>query len=183
MVILTAKVSRGKLAVGVLIALAALALVIFLCLQSGGGTAAAEDGTVISTQGATNADRVACLQALGWEVSDQALTSQEVRIPEQWNEVYERYNELQLSQGFDLSKYAGKTVKRYVYAIENHPDTDGQVVATLLVYKDRIIGGDITSTAADGFMHSLLMPEGGTAPEGGSDGGENDDAESTGAAA
>ncbi len=157
MVVFTTKVSKSKLAVVLLIAAVLLALLIFLSVRSTGAQETTDGG--ISTKGATNEDRVACLEALGWEVSQEALTSQEVRIPTEWTEVYERYNALQLSQGFDLSKYAGKTVKRYVYAINNHPNTDAQVVATLLVYKDQIIGGDIMSTEANGFMHGLAMPE------------------------
>jgi hypothetical protein len=155
MLIYTAKVSKSKLAVVLLIAAALLGLVLCLAAQSSGS---ADGDSAIATQGATNEDRVACLEALGWTVSPEPLTSQEVKIPTEWTEVYSRYNDIQLSQGFDLEKYAGKTVKRYVYAVTNYPDTDGQVIATLLVYKDRIIGGDISSTAQDGFLHGLTLP-------------------------
>lgn len=166
MVVLTTKVSRGKLAMVVCIALILLVLVLVISARSAEGQTVGTDPAIL-TAGATNDDRIACLEALGWEVSAEALTSQEVRIPEEWNEVFERYNTIQQSQGFDLTPYAGKTVKRYVYAVNNYPGADGQVVATLLVYKDRIIGGDITSTQADGFLHGLAMPEDGSSATGG----------------
>ena len=42
----------------------------------------------------------------------------------------------------------------------NHPQ-DSSVQAHLYVYKDKIIGGDVASTALDGFMTGLvpLTPE------------------------
>ena len=44
---------------------------------------------------------------------------------------------------------------RYVYKVENYPDAVEPVYATLLVYKNQIIGGDITNTAAKGMIHGL----------------------------
>ena len=79
-----------------------------------------------------------------------------MRIPQQENEVFDRYNQLQKSAGYDLSQFAGKTVMRYVYKVNNFPGATEPVYATLLVYKNQIIGGDITNTAADGTMHALI---------------------------
>ena len=64
-------------------------------------------------------------------------------------------NELQKSAGYDLSQYAGKTVMRYVYKVNNFPGATEPVYATLLVYKNQVIGGDITNTAASGTMQAL----------------------------
>lgn len=85
--------------------------------------------------------------------------SGQVRIPEESSEVFDRYNALQKSQGYDLSKYAGKKVMRYVYRINNYPGATEPVYATLLVYKNEIIGGDITDTAAKGHIRGFKMPE------------------------
>ena len=73
--------------------------------------------------------------------------------------MYQRYNALQISQGFDLTQYAGKTVTRYVYTVENYPDAQEPVYATLLVYQDQVIGGDVTDTSAGGVVQGLQMPE------------------------
>ncbi len=35
---------------------------------------------------------------------------------------------------------------------ENYPDQTGTVYATLIVYDGEVIGGDIASSALDGFM-------------------------------
>ena len=63
----------------------------------------------------------------------------EVMIPQTFNSIFEKYNEFQNSFGFDLSNYAGKTVKRYTYSIDNGKK------AVILVYKNRIVGGHIAS--------------------------------------
>ena len=59
---------------------------------------------------------------------------------------------------FDLTQYAGKTATRYVYEIENYPNASDPVYATLLVYKDQVIGADITDTSANGVVQGLEMP-------------------------
>lgn len=82
----------------------------------------------------------------------------EVKIPSDFPEVLEKYNELQMSQGFDLHKYEGKRIKRYVYTVTNYPDTNETVLATLLVYKDKVIGGDISTASQDGFLHGFENP-------------------------
>ena len=90
---------------------------------------------------------------------DEPKQTQEVRIPTEPSEVFERYNDLQISQGFDLHEYSGKSVKRYVYEITNYPNSEDTYYATLLIYKNAVIGGDVCSSAQGGTMHSLNMPK------------------------
>lgn len=54
----------------------------------------------------------------------------------------------------DLEPYHGKRVKCWTYTVLNYPGENG-VLAHLYIYKDKIVGGDISSTALDGFMHGL----------------------------
>ena len=96
---------------------------------------------------------------LGWQVNASPAESSQVKIPAEQTEVYTRYNALQKSQGYDLSEYAGKTVMRYVYKINNYPGATEPVYATLLVYKNQIIGGDVTDTAAKGVVQGFKMPK------------------------
>ena len=74
-------------------------------------------------------------------------------------EKVERYNALQKSQGYDLSKFAGKKVMRYVYKVGNYPGATEPVYATLLIYKNEIIGGDVTDSAPNGQIRGFKMPE------------------------
>ena len=55
-----------------------------------------------------------------------------------------------------LSKFAGKKVMRYVYEITNFPDAREPVYATVLVYRDKIIGGDITDTTPGGKVQGFV---------------------------
>lgn len=162
MVILTAKVSKGKLAAIVLLIIFVVVLLAVL-LKNADAPAPAETGeemTVTTENVRTNEDRVAYLAQFGWEVSAEPVQTQEVRIPTDPSDVFERYNDLQIAQGFDLHDYAGKTVRRYVYEVENYPDGDGQYYATLLICKGTVIGGDVCAAEKGGVMHGFAMPEG-----------------------
>ncbi len=99
--------------------------------------------------------RAEFLAQYGWEISTVPIEVQDVVIPAVFDKVYEQYNQLQQAQGFDLSSYKGKTVKRYTYRVINYPDETNQVRANLLVWNGRVIGGDLCTVALDGFMHGL----------------------------
>ena len=151
MMVMTAKVDMKKIA---LILGAIAAGIIGIILLFGGS-----DAQTTSAPAAANNDaRVKFLQSFGWEVATSPEESSQVRIPETSTEVFDRYNQLQKSQGYDLSQYAGKTVMRYVYEVQNFPDAVEPVYATLLVYKNQIIGGDVTNTAAKGAVQGLKKP-------------------------
>jgi len=157
MMIVSAKISKQKLLIGLLAAVGVIVLLVIL-LGASSGQAVESEAVVPSMDGATNEDRVAFLQSFGWQVAETPTETQEVRIPEEFNEVFTRYNQLQQSQGFDLSRQAGKAAKRYVYAITNYPDGSPDHYATVLVHKNKIIGGDVNSTAEGGKMHGFARP-------------------------
>ena len=156
MMIVSAKVSGKKVLTGVLVAVGVILLLVFLCSKASGEMPAEPS---VTNEAATNEQRLAFLQSFGWEVSETPTQTQEVRIPEEFNDVFTRYNELQQSQGFDLSDYAGKRAKRYVYRLTEHPDGEG-VHATLIVYQDRVIAADLSCTEGEGFMRPLLPKTG-----------------------
>lgn len=105
-------------------------------------------------------ERIAFLEQFGWVVDEEPVEVEEVVIPTEFSEVYENYNALQLEQGLDLKKYAGKTCKRWVYQVTNYPRDDQQVLATLLIYDGNVIAGDISSANLDGFMAGFLGEHG-----------------------
>ena len=149
MMIMTAKVNMKK----VLIVLAAIAAVLIGIIALAGG----KDTTTTSATISDNDSRVNFLKHFGWEVTTSPIESGQVRIPTETTEVYDRYNQLQKSQGYDLTLYAGKKVMRYVYKVTNYPGATDPVYATILVYKNQIIGGDVTNTAASGKVQSFRM--------------------------
>lgn len=158
MMVMTAKVDLKK---WLLILAAAAALILAAILLMGGGS---EPTAATEPPVSANDGRVQFLKDLGWDVTASPTESGQVRIPSETSQVFDRYNTLQKGQGYDLSSYAGKTVMRYVYQINNYPGATQPVYATLLVHKNQIIGGDITDTAPGGRIHGLRMPESATAP-------------------
>lgn len=157
MMTLTVKMKRQRIfAVGFL-------LVLTLML----GTAAwlgRNDDRLLNTQSSisqnTNDERIRFLSEFGWQVSDEPCIISDVLIPGEFDDVYNNYNELQLENGYDLSNYKSKLVKKYTYEILNYPNfIDGEkVYVNLLIYQNDIIGGDVSSAQLNGFMHGFAMP-------------------------
>ena len=148
MMVMTAKVDLKKTA---LILGAIAAGIIGIILLFGGSNAQSTSAPAASNNDA----RVKFLQSFGWDVVNSPVESSQIRIPETATEVFDRYNQLQKANGYDLSKLAGKNAMRYVYKINNYPGATEPVYATLLIYKNQVIGGDITNTAANGTMQAL----------------------------
>lgn len=152
MMFMTAKIDLKKVlsVVGIIAAVIVAIVVLF------GGS----DSAATATTGVSNNDaRVQFLKDFGWDVAASPVESSQVRIPEATTEVFDRYNLLQKSQGYDLTAYAGKTVMRFVYKINNYPASTEPVYATVLIYKNQVIGGDVTNTAANGQIHGFKMLE------------------------
>lgn len=145
----------GLLAVG-----AVIAAVILVCTEPQKPTeAAAKSDMQLTYKAGDNAERLAFISQFGWDVPDEPLEVREVKIPEEFDDTYEKYNAIQLAQGLDLSEYCGKRVKRWTYVINNYPDmpeNDGTVRINMLVYKNSVIGGDVCSIKLDGFMHGFM---------------------------
>ena len=156
MFVMTARVNKTAVFLG----LAVIAVTIGLLLALFGGGSSAEPTAATAPAADSNDARVKFLADLGWEITASPTESMQVRIPKESTEVFDRYNQLQKSQGYDLSKYAGKTVMRYVYKINNYPGATEPVYATLLVHKDQVIGGDITDTAPGGKIQGFVKNPG-----------------------
>ena len=150
MMVMTAKVDLKK----ILLVLAGVAAAILALVLLFGGN---KDAEPTAAKVSDNDGRVKFLTDFGWQVTNSPTETGQVRIPEKEDAVYARYNALQKSQGYDLSAYAGKTVMRYVYKINNFPGATEPVYATILMYKNKIIGGDITDTSARGVVQGFKM--------------------------
>ena len=104
----------------------------------------------------TNEDRVKFLSQFGYEVSEDPIETVEITLPEKFDKVYAGYNELQKAQGLDLSRYRRKTVMRYTYEVKNYDGYNGgKVLANVIVYRGRVIGGDVCSADPQGFVHGF----------------------------
>ena len=112
----------------------------------------------VNMRASTADERIAFFSQFGYEISEDPLEVKEVIIRTEFDETYEEYNAIQKSQGLDLSKYKGKRVKLWSYAIKNYPgyeNTDGTIRGNILVYEGVVVGGDISNIELDGFMRSF----------------------------
>lgn len=110
----------------------------------------------IDTTAKTTEQQVALLGAFGYEVEPQPTLIEEIIIPAEFDEEYNKYNDYQKMSGFDLSKYKGRRAKKYTYIVTNYSDQSDEVVANLIVYNGKAIGGDISSSVANGFVHGFI---------------------------
>ncbi len=145
--VVSLKANKKRIIAFLILAVVVVGACIFL---RGGG----QEEPVKEYFGGTNEERVAFLQSFGWQVGEEPAETREVMIPAQFNDVYTTYNVMQKTQGFDLKPYAGETCTQYKYKINNYPD-EPEVYATLLVYGNLIIGGDVACAEVDGFMHGF----------------------------
>lgn len=152
MLVMTAKVDMKKIAI---ILAAAVVLIAGVVLLFGGSD---DPQPTAAPSLATNEGRVKFLTDQGWDVVVSPVETSQVKVPDANSDVFTRYNALQKSQGYDLTQYAGKKVMRYVYLIQNYPGASDPVYATLLIYKDQVIGGDVTDTSAKGVIQGFKMP-------------------------
>lgn len=162
MIIVTARVPKKRLLTGGIAALCCCAVVAAALVLTLGGRAVTASAEVKNIR--TNDDRLAYLGGLGWQVSPQPIATEELLIPQELDDSYAAYLKLQADQGFDLARYRGKRVKRYTYQLTNYPAQDEPVQIALLLYKNRVVGGQIQS-ASGSFLHGLTMPSPAQAPQ------------------
>ena len=151
MFIITAKFSRRRAAALAAVACLALALIAL-------PRACRKDAEAPAIPAETNEQRLAYLTSLGWAVNDQPIETLSITLGETLEEPYLSYNDLQRSQGFDLTRYCGQTLSRYTYVVTNYPDASLPCQADLYVCGGVLAAGDIVCTGENGFMAGLSFP-------------------------
>ena len=156
MFIYSLKASTLKFFAVVCVALATLITLIAFIPVSADNTAPVSGNIKIDYSGIkTEEDRVDFLKQFGWEVKAEPVEVCEVTIPAEFDKIFTGYNEIQKRQGLDLSDYKKKKVMRYTYEVTNYEGEEGVVYANILVYRKRVIGGDICSADVKGFIHGF----------------------------
>lgn len=105
-----------------------------------------------------NAQRIAYLQSLGWEVETEPVETLQFLLPDTLSDFYLAYNELQKLQGFDLTDYCGKQVTRYTYTVTNYQERPTGVQANLYICEELPVAGDICCPGESGFQEVLIPP-------------------------
>ena len=101
------------------------------------------------------ADVAEFLAQFGWTVEAAPSEVKKVTIPSEFDKIFSAYNEIQKEQGLNLSKFKNKEVTRYTFTVTNYEGYEGTVWANVLVYRNRVIGGDICSADVTGFVHGF----------------------------
>ena len=143
---------------------ALIAIIAFVPVYAEGGNLSNND-TPVNVSGGdkeysydkvkSSADAANFLAQFGWTVDGANVKSAEVVIPAEFDKVFAAYNEIQRAQGLDLSKYKKKELVRYTFEVTNYQDYDGKVYANVLVYRNKVVGGDICSADVSGFVHGF----------------------------
>jgi uncharacterized membrane-anchored protein len=89
---------------------------------------------------------------------NDSVKEEDIKIPKEFNDVYSEYNELQKSQGLDLSQYKGQQAKQFTFMVEkasphSTEEPTQQLYAVLIVRKGYVIGGHLET----GLENSELM--------------------------
>ena len=90
--------------------------------------------------------RIEFIETLGYTVNDTNVSKQTSVIPKEFDIALEKYNNLQRSQGFDLTKYTGKKLTGYTYEVSSFPDGSTNAdnyLATVIVYGNKVVGADL----------------------------------------
>ena len=156
-------VSKNRIKKSLVVAAVVGFITIFsiLLLKFAGEAQQKQNNAVNSLSAVSENEILLFVSNCGWQVDEEPVDVRDVVIPETFDEVYSKYNEIQLEQGFDLEKYAGQKVKRWTYVVRNYPDTspnDDFIRINILVGDDMVIGGDVCSVKLEGFMHGFYLP-------------------------
>lgn len=147
MFIWSMKLKKGRLIWCVVAVLSVIALI--LALRN------PQEPTVEGVTVASVDEMVLYIESFGWEVNPIPTEEIEVIVPEEFDEIYQNYNELQLEQGFDLTAYQGELVKRTTFELLNYPDQPDYMCVDILTYGDLVVGADVCSLQLSGFMYGL----------------------------
>lgn len=146
MIMASFKTTRMRILGGACIA---LAVIIGIILFVFGGREEQTAQEAVSRRVTDNKSRTEFISSFGWETEEEPCSVGETVIPQEFDEVLTKYNELQKAAGMDLTPYLGKTVKKYSYAVKNYPG-GGEAFATLYVYEGTVIAADVSSHTGGG---------------------------------
>ena len=127
-----------------------------IAIGNSGAVVASASGNINFGNIKTNDDRLEFISQFGIEVTGEPKESVTFSVPENFDKIISGYNELQKSQGLDISKYKNKKVTRYTYEIDGYGDYDGPVNVNLIIYRNTVVACDVSSADPTGFIEPLI---------------------------
>lgn len=89
----------------------------------------------------------------GWDVTE--ISCEKIRIPENFEGIYEEYAKIQDKQHLPLNNYKGQEVQRYLYSVNNYIG-DCKAYGELLIYDDnKLIAAAIIESKSNGSISAL----------------------------
>jgi len=153
MLIVTTKLSKRKLFL--LFAAAAVCIAgLMLLLSPPKDTSSVEHSPFSGLS--TNETRLAFLSSCGLEAVADPISTLTLQLPSPLDERYAAYNQLQLTQGFDLTPYCGQLLTRYTYSITNYDAAFQGVQANLYLFEDTLVAADLFCAGKNGFIAPLF---------------------------
>lgn len=148
------RISKASIATALIIVFMLLLLVLRLVSASQSTTAYSESVGKYSTVVEEEFSATDFLAQFDIEIDESTQQTVNITIPSEFNEVYEKYNAIQQSQGLDLTDYKGKEATIYTYDVTNSSN-ENDVKCHLVVCEERIVAGDLCTTSLDGTMTAL----------------------------
>lgn len=149
------KIKKGLLGFSVICVAAVIILVVlFQC----GKNTPQENALSVNNNASSIEELLVFISSFGWEVNPAPDEVREIIIPAEFDDVYKKYNEIQLSQGYDLTEYAGERAKSWTFSVVNYPGFENEeyIKINVLTHSGKVIGGDVCSVKLDGFMHGFV---------------------------
>lgn len=153
MFVYTVRATRLRIIIVALLTLAAILAIIAFGFS---GTAMASSGSVDFSGIKTNEERLEFISQFIPGVSGEPTESISFLVPENFDRIMLSYNEIQKSQGLDITKYKNKKVTRYTYEIKNYENSERSAFVNLVIYKGTVIACDVSSSNPTGFVKPLV---------------------------
>ncbi len=158
MFLFSLKSLKGKFILLLAVVIAAIIVCAVLSGDEPSDGEAVTNVNAIDYSASTQTQQLEFIASLGYTVNTEPDNVEEIVIPQEFDDVYTQYNDIQKAADLDLSKYKGCNAKKWTYTITNYPGYENRdcIKINLIVYNGRIIGGDICSVELDGFMNPLV---------------------------
>lgn len=104
-------------------------------------------------------------KAYGTTVDVSSSTVDKVKIPKKWDESFSAFNTVVKESGFDLTRFKGKTVEKWVLLSPDKSTGEEKVSAVLLVYKEQPVGAYLVAQPS-GEVTGLPLPDAAKAADG-----------------
>lgn len=106
--------------------------------------------------GATNEERLAFLKDNGITTDGEPFYVCDIIIPSSFDGIYNSFETIQNAQGFSLSEYKGKKVRRFSYNVKNPPREIEKASAEILVSDGKIIACALCSLTNNGGFFEII---------------------------